>query len=111
MTEPRRFAVVDDAGLVDNVILYDPDDEYDPGDGLALVELADDSRVGVGDVIDHKTGDVLEAAEPAPVERGERVQLAVDALVAKLVERKLLTAADAEQLDAATATNDAEAKP
>lgn len=101
-----RFAIVGAGLVVANVILYDPTDEFDPGIGRHLVELADDSPVQPGDTIDDK-GAVTKPADvvAAPVDK-------YDALVAKLVDAKVLTAADADQL-ATAATLDAapEAKP
>lgn len=43
-----RAAVVDGDGLVVNVIEYDPEADYDPGEGLTVRELPDDSPVGIG---------------------------------------------------------------
>jgi hypothetical protein len=49
VTGGRRYAVVDGEGLVVNVILWDGETPYDPGDGLELVRLEDGDRTEPGD--------------------------------------------------------------
>lgn len=101
-----RYAIVDGSMIVDNVIRYDPADEYDPGDGMALVELADDSLAARGDTIDAK-GDVVAkgvVGDVAPVDK-------LDALIAKLVDAKVITADDATAVDEAAAGGAQEGKP
>lgn len=63
VSEGTRHAVVDAEGLVVNVIIAPPD--FDPGDGLTLLPLDEDSPAGPGDTI--KRGK-LTRAEPAPPE-------------------------------------------
>jgi hypothetical protein len=46
-----RYAVIDIDGTVVNVIVWDGVTPYDPGEGLTLVPMAEDSTVGPGDVI------------------------------------------------------------
>lgn len=43
-----RAALHDPDGLVVNVIVLDEDSDYEPTDGLTLLELDDDSPVGPG---------------------------------------------------------------
>lgn len=43
-----RAALTDTDGQVVNVIVYDPDSDYTPPNGLTLDELADESPVGPG---------------------------------------------------------------
>lgn len=57
-----RYAVVDEAGLVDNVVLWDGETPFDVGE-LILLPLADDSPVGPGDLVDAE-GVLLQRAEP-----------------------------------------------
>lgn len=69
--EARRMAVVNDEGVVVNVVLVG-DDDYDPGEGLRLVEDTD-STAGPGDIYDGKTFTRL---EPEPVEPTRADELA-----------------------------------
>lgn len=66
-----RYATIDADGLVSNVILWDGETDYNPGPGLDLVALDDNSPVGPGDTIKvTKAGRVtlLDTATPEPVE-------------------------------------------
>lgn len=43
-----RAAVIDETGTAVNVVLVDDPSDYDPGEGLGLLEVDDDSPVAPG---------------------------------------------------------------
>lgn len=42
-----RAALVSN-GIVENVIVYDPENHYSPADGVTLIVLEEDAVVGIG---------------------------------------------------------------
>lgn len=91
-----RYAIVDDSNIVQNVILWDGESEYDPGDGLTLILLSDDAPVSVSDTITEH-GDITDKGTVvAPVDK-------LDAIMDLLVSKNILTA---DEVEAATITVD-----
>jgi hypothetical protein len=86
--ETKTVALVAADGTVDNVIVIDPDAAYTPPEDCTLVDIPDDASVSPG----------APAPEPEPAAPSTQEQL--DALTAKLVTKKLITAADADQTKA-----------
>jgi hypothetical protein len=89
----QRAALVTDDGIVENVVIVDPEAEWEPPEGLELVELPDDSPVGPG-----WTGDGKEWIEPKGEEEDDRE---VPDPLADLIEKKnagkSLTAAEKQR--------------
>lgn len=93
--DAKRYAVIDADSRVLNVVMWDGNTDYDPGDGLDLVEYGD-KPCNLGDVIDRKTLNVVRPAEALDVPREPAAVLSD--LVALLVDRGALTEKDAAVL-------------
>lgn len=59
-----RWALVDKENICQNVIVYDPDSDYEPAEGLKLLEVND--WINIGDSIDKSE------PQPPPVDDAER---------------------------------------
>lgn len=85
-----RAALIDSTGLVDNVIIVDPDADpataFVPPDGFTLVELNDDSPVGPGWT---RKGKKWLAPTPEPTAPPSNIEA-----LAALLDERGITAAD-----------------
>lgn len=73
-----RYAVVDGDGLVTNVVEWDGETEYDPGEGLELVEVEEDAIANPGVTIHNSRARKAETRWVNPDPEPSEVQEAED---------------------------------
>lgn len=107
-SDAPRHAVHDADGRVVNVIVWNPESDYNPGSGLAAIELTADDVINPGDVIDPKTRTVI--TPTALTNQPPTTEEKLDAVLTLLVEASVVTEAKAEEVRTGEPTPPADGK-